>query len=181
MGINVPQGIFTFLGVTVRHIEIWLCSLVGGRITIRPKITPHTRAIRESPLRCYHKTAYQLEFGGDAPAGNSLQTAAVNRLSSRPVAISRSAHGIRQIEICRLGCFNTAMFLKHLNCFFCIFIIHTKLNCFLIHKIHTDSKVTLRGIISFYYFSKDGIRTSTYLRKKHTLYYHLFFKSYIPC
>ena len=30
MGINVPQGIFTFLGVTVRHIEIWLWFLVGA-------------------------------------------------------------------------------------------------------------------------------------------------------
>ena len=35
------------------------------------------------------------------------------------------------------------MFLKHLNSFFCIFIIHTKLNCFIIHKMHTDSKITL--------------------------------------
>ena len=35
------------------------------------------------------------------------------------------------------------MFLEYLNCFFCIFIIHTKLKCFSVCEMHTDSKITL--------------------------------------
>ena len=31
-----------------------------GRITIRPKNTPTTRAIRESPLRCYYKAVRKI-------------------------------------------------------------------------------------------------------------------------